>query len=100
MVMISLLVLFVVAVIASVLFQRFAPWQFEKVRAKLGQVVRHPFYRYFNYGFWVWFVAAMFIPALNHPLIAFPVLLIAFLPAFNWGMGKARAIRRKIPILG
>jgi hypothetical protein len=100
MVMMALLVVFVVAVGASVLLQRFAPFRFEKIRIKLDRILKTKTYRYFGYAFWVWFVAALFIRPLNHPLIAFPVLLIAFLPAFRWSMGKARVIRRKVAILG
>lgn len=98
MVIIGLLVLLVIAVIGSVLMSKFAPWTFEKIRFKLGLILKSKFYKYFTYAFWGWFVASLFIPFLNSPPIAFVMLGLGFLPVFSWAMGKARNIRRKIPI--
>ena len=99
MVIIALLGLFVLTVIVSVLLSKFAPWKFEKVRFKLTKILQSKFYKYFNYAFWVWFVACFAFPILNSPPIAFVMLGIVSLPLFSWAMSKTRDIRRKIPIL-
>lgn len=99
MAMLGVILMLAIALVGSVLMSKFVPYKLEKLRFKLGLLLQTKFFKYFNYAFWVWLIGSWLIPAFNNPVLAVPMLLLGFLPVVHIIAGKARDIRRKIPVL-